>query len=274
MPTETMPQISWFLNKDMPEGEILSVAGGQAGVYTARSPERDDDNQDSAAVFNWPHGQTVLAVADGFGGQAGGAQASKLAMQKLGSALKSVKEEDSSQLRGAIMDGFEKANEAVKKLAIGAASTMAVVEIQGNVLRPYHAGDSEILVVGQKGKVKLRTVSHSPVGYALESGLIDEKEAMHHEQRHLVSNMIGSDKLRVDVGSNIELAPRDTVLLGSDGLFDNLHIEEIVDRIRKGSFDDLMKEVAEACTKRMLTPKAHHPSKPDDVTLIAFRMGE
>ncbi len=50
-----------------------------------------------------------------------------------------------------------------------------------------------ILFTGHKGKIKLQTISRSPVGYAVHTGLLDETEAMHHEDRHLASNIIGSN---------------------------------------------------------------------------------
>jgi len=86
--------------------------------------------------------------------------------------------------------------------------------------------------------------------------------------------MVGSSASRVEVGSAVKLAPKDTVLLGTDGLFDNLHIGEIVERLRLGSFADLMNALAEACRARMLKPEADHPSKPDDLTVVAFRLKE
>ena len=42
-----------------------------------------------------------------------------------------------------------------------------------------------ILTTGQRGRLRMQTVSHSPVGFAIEYGLLDESEAMHHEERHL-----------------------------------------------------------------------------------------
>lgn len=91
-----------------------------------------------------------------------------------------------------------------------------------------------ILVTGQKGKIKLHTISHSPVGYVVHAGLLDETEAMHHEDRHLVSNIIGSKDMHIEVGSTAELVPRDTLVMASDGLFDNLHLEEIAEYTKQG----------------------------------------
>ena len=215
--------------------------------------------------------QGVLAVADGVGGQAGGESAAEIALRHLESAI-SAADLTARTLLGAILDGVEEGNEAVRGLGIGAATTLVVAEIAGNTLRPYHVGDSAMLVVGQRGKIKLQTVSHSPVGYALESGLLDEEQALHHDQRHLISNMVGSAEMRIEVGSPIRLAARDTVLLATDGLLDNLSLQEIVDGIRTGRLETVARNLARTCRQRMREPGDGHPSKPDDVTFLLFRL--
>jgi serine/threonine protein phosphatase PrpC len=174
-------------------------------------------------------------------------------------------------LRTAILNGLETANGRVQSVGIGTATTLAVVEVVDYTVRPYHVGDSMILVVGQRGKIKLQTTSHSPVGFAVEAGLLDEIEAMHHEDRHLVSNVIGSAEMTIEIGTSLRLAPRDTVLLASDGLFDNLFIQEIVDRIRKGPLDQAVERLATDSRRRMLQPEPGSPSKPDDLTIVALR---
>ena len=47
--------------------------------------------------------------------------------------------------------------------------------------------------------------------------------------------MIGTPDMRIEMGCAIELSPRDTVLLATDGLFDNLRTREIVELLRKGT---------------------------------------
>ena len=112
----------------------------------------------------------------------------------------------------------------------------------------------------------------SPVGYALESGLLGEEEALHHDERHLISNMVGSAEMRIEVGSPIRLAPRDTVLLATDGLLDNLSLQEIVDGIRTGPLAKVVQNLARSCGQRMRDPEDGHPSKPDDTTFLLFRL--
>ena len=165
----------------------------------------------------------------------------------------------------------EKANQAVLDLGVGAATTLAVVEIQASQIRPYHVGDSEILVVGQRGKVKLHIVPHSPVGYAVESGMLDKDAAMYHADRHLVSNLIGTNDMHIQVGAPLELSRYDTVLLASDGLADNLHLEEIVALVRKGPLEKAAESLSRKAIDRMCNASEGKPSKPDDLTFILYR---
>ena len=254
----------------MGDAEVRAIAGGSAAVYSARCPGKESANEDAAALIPVGEAAGVLAVADGLGGLPAGERASVLAVRCLASALKRAEPGDAT-LRSAILDGFEHANRAVAKLGVGAATTLAVAEIQKGSMRPYHVGDSMILVVGQRGKIKLQTVSHSPVGFAVEAGVLDESEAMHHEDRHIVSNVLGAPDMRIEIGSTIAIAPCDTVLLASDGLFDNLHIAEIVQRLRKGPLALGAQRLAADASRRMSDPEDGLPSKPDDLTFVAFR---
>jgi serine/threonine protein phosphatase PrpC len=212
----------------------------------------------------------VLALADGMGGGQVGDQASSLALQELDRELRRDMI-GGALLRPSILNGIERANRAVRELASGAASTLAVCEVHGHTIRPYHVGDSTILVVGQRGRIKLQTVPHSPVGYAVEAGYLDESSAMHHEDRHLVLNVLGNEDMRIEVGSILQLAPRDTVLLASDGLVDNLDRDEIISRIRKGPLGEAARVLAEDAWQRMVEPTDGAPSKADDLTFALYR---
>jgi serine/threonine protein phosphatase PrpC len=250
---------------------LVPAAGGTACVLSMRCPDKPTPNEDAAAVVAFDDDSAVLMVADGLGGASMGEQASRLAIESLRAEILAAAE-NGSQLRTAIIDGIERANTAVKELGVGAATTLAAVEVTGRTIRPYHVGDSIILVAGGRGKIKLQTVSHSPVAYGVEAGLIDQTEAMHHEDRHLVSNFVGTAEMRIDIGPPLVLAERDTLLLASDGLVDNLHLEEIVAAIRKGRLDKSAALLAAGSRQRMLHSDNGQPSKPDDLTLIAFRL--
>jgi serine/threonine protein phosphatase PrpC len=263
-------QTSFYIDCNMESVESGPVGRGGMAVFSARCPGRDGPNQDAAALIPVADNHCVLVIADGFGGHPAGAQAAEIAVRQI-ERFVCEREPAGENLRSAIVDGFEKADEAVREMGVGAATTLAVVDIEGDQVRSYHVGDSAILVVGQRGRIKMRSVAHSPVGYAVESGLIDEEEAMNHVERHIVSNMVGSAEMRIEIGPNIELAIRDTVLLGSDGLWDNMMFDDIVERIRKGPIVKSLQALSKECLDRMNSPSTDNPSKPDDLTMIAFR---
>lgn len=265
-----LPDPTLFAGEDLPAPLAFAVAGGEAVLYTHRAPGKEGPNEDAAAVLPLEAGAGVLAVADGMGGQRGGAGASACAVRALRAALVAAAREG-RELRGAILDAIEQANRGLLEQGLGAATTLVAAEIRDATLRPYHVGDAGLLVVGQRGRLKWQTVSHAPVAYAVEAGLIDEREALHHADRHLVTNVIGSPDMRIEVGPVLRLAPYDTVVLASDGLFDNLHLDEIVAAVRKGPLAAAAARLADTCAERMAAPAAARPHKPDDLTFILFR---
>jgi serine/threonine protein phosphatase PrpC len=247
-----------------------NIANGSVATYSCVNPDKDGPNEDTLAVISCGDDRAVLAVADGFGGLPAGDKASRLAIENMVEAVTRA-DGGEDEIRNAILNGFEQANRAVIDLGIGAASTLAVVEINGSVVRPYHVGDSEIIVSGQRGKIRFQTVSHSPVAYGVEAGLIDPVEALHHDERNIVSNMVGAADMRIDIGPYITMRPRDTLLVGSDGLFDNLSVAEIVEPIRKGPLEQACATLAVHCRARMTTLEPGVPSKPDDLAIILYR---
>lgn len=256
---------------EAPEVRLLPIAGGTAAAFSARHPAQDGENQDGAVLIRVDSTRGVLAVADGMGGSRGGASASQTVLRCLEESLKASNLRQGGSLRAAILDSVERANRTVLEWGIGAGTTFTAAALDESSLRPYHVGDSGILVVGQRGRVKLQTVTHSPVGYGIEAGLIDEREALHHSERHLVSNVIGTADMRIDVGSKMNLAPRDTVVLATDGLFDNVEPKELVEIVRTKPLESVARMLTELCRRRMTSPTEGQPSKPDDHTFILFR---
>ena len=250
--------------------QALSVGGGNLIAYTCRSPEKETENEDTVAIMPYGPQAAALIIADGAGGLPAGKRASLTAVQSLAASL-AVAAEKTMLLRTAVLNGIEAANDAVRELGNGSATTLLVVTIEGRAVRAYHIGDSEALVIGQRGLIKLQTTAHSPTGFAVEAGFLDHREALHHEDRHLVSNFIGTADMSIDVGALIELAARDTVVLASDGLTDNLHIEEIVEISRKGPLQIAADRLIEKARERMSGSTSGQPSKPDDLSLVLFR---
>lgn len=260
----------FYFDCNMEDAVLLPFAHGTACVLSRRCPQRTSANEDAAAVVGLDETAGVLMVADGVGGLAQGEQAARGALEEVTAAISRAMPGESA-VRTAILDGIEAANVRIQQQLARGATTLAIVELSSGHARPYHVGDSTILLVGGRGKLKLQTVSHSPVGYGVESGLLDEQEAMFHADRHLVSNFVGSPAMRIEIGPLLRFSVRDTLLIASDGLIDNLHTEEIVTHLRTGKLPEIARRLADHAQQRMAAAGADMPSKPDDVTLILYR---
>ncbi len=272
--SETAPQQWTYLDAGMNEPVQLALgSAGTAVVYSNRSPDKETANEDSVLVATSVGGGVLLVVADGMGGRPGGEEASKILIRELARAMRDVEPE---RLRAAVLDSAEAANRKLLDSGSGSATTLAAVEIGRGSKRPtartYHVGDSQILIVGGRGSRKLQTIAHSPVGFGVEAGLIAESAALHHDERHLVSNIVGADDMRIEVGSARPLAVRDTVVIASDGLFDNLSVDEITERVRKGPLLAAGMRLIDLCRRRMAGQDETTPSKPDDLSFVLYRL--
>jgi serine/threonine protein phosphatase PrpC len=255
--------------QDMDAPRAFQVPNGKVVAYTRCAPGKAKGNEDSAAIIPMDDQRLVLAVADGLGGQPEGASASRIALQALIDTLNEV-EDTPEALQQAILAGIEEGNRQVLTLGSGAGTTLTIAAVIGNTLRHYHVGDSTLLLMGQRGKVKHQTVAQSPVGIALAMGVLSEQEAMFHPQRHLVSNVIGNAQLQVAVSLPVKIARRDRLLLATDGLMDNFFEREVIDAIRTGDTVEASEELISSCRERMSRQSSGTPGKPDDLTFLIY----
>lgn len=249
------------------DARLHEFPGGVAAVFSVRAADKTGVNEDSVALLPVDENRGLIVVADGVGGRAAGYQASRIAVEELGSAVKACSG-SAIELREAVLQGIDRANRGILSLGTGSATTIVVAELDHGVVRNYHVGDSILLVTGQRGRLKRLTIAHSPVGYGLESGLLDEAEAMESDERHIVSNIVGCADMRVEIGPRLKLARYDTLLLASDGLSDNMVVDEIIGHIRAGDLQRAASALMDDCLSRMAAG-----GHIDDLTVVLFRPG-
>lgn len=245
---------------------------GRVVGYSARGPAKATANEDALLIMETSGGAVVLAVADGLGGHTSGEKAAQLTIDAMANAVRAIGDE-SDQLRTAIIDGIEHANRAVIDLGNGAGATLAVAYYVKPFVRSMHVGDSAIVLMGQRGRVRHETIAHSPVGYAEASGILPAEDALSHEERHLISNYVGTEEMRIEIGPAISMARYDTLLLATDGLVDNVLPGEAVAHLRSGPLIAGAEALARLARERMNEAAPGVPSKPDDCTFLAFRRG-
>ncbi len=257
-----------FYSSSEPKMDFKQFDHCKFAMFTSVSPTKNRPNEDSAGWIQLKEDHWVFLVADGLGGLPAGDTASQLAISIILEALAASTLENATT---ALLVAIDAANKAILNTGNGGATTLTAVELEGNVARPIHIGDSTIQVTGQRGAVKFTSVSHAPTAAMEEAGQISEHESMMHQQRNLVSNVVGSQEMRIDVGPEINLNRYDTVILASDGLCDNLYRHEIIEGIRKGPLDESLENLIVTCRKTMLSGSRNSPSHPDDLTVLAFR---
>jgi len=265
------------LNSDLSEPRLftndiddadLTLPFGQVSLRLRCGPHRPNGCEDAIAAIPLGANGVVLAVADGVGGSPGGRDAAAVVLEALREGIASAGD---GELQQTIFAAIESANKQLIEQRRGSGTTVVIAEIVDGKMRSYHVGDSEIAVVGQRGKVKHRIVPHSPTGFAVESGLLTEDEAMHHDYRHILLNVVGAPNMRIEVAAPIELAKFDTVLLASDGLLDNLYTSEIFNEVRCGALPETADKLVTLAIDRMHSTDRTLPSKPDDLSIVLYR---
>jgi serine/threonine protein phosphatase PrpC len=265
MPPDVKPR-SFRIDPSMKTAASEQLSFGEVAFFSSPSPDHPDRNEDAAAVVV-RDGCGVLVVSDGAGGTSGGAQAALMTVKILQQTM--LKIERVEDVRPAVLDAIESAAAAIRTTVPGALATIAAVIVDGTTARSITVGDSICAVIGGRGKLKYRSVAHGPTGFAEEAGLLEESEAMKHEERHLVSNMLGLEGMRIELGVPLDLAVRDTVLVASDALFDNVRFEEITRLARNRPLVRAVDSLAVLARERMTGNGPH--SHADDLTIVAFR---
>ena len=247
----------------------LSAESVGIAVFSVAGAGASKTNEDAAVVCELAPGRLVAAVADGMGGGPNGAQAAGAAVQKL---AEKPFEDVEPGLRGRIVDAFEGANDLVRERWPGGGTTLVAVKIVDRTVRSYHAGDSGAILVGSRGRVKTETMHHSPMGYAVAAGVLDRDDSLVHEDRSYLSNCLGGPDMRIEIGPPVPMAPRDTLLLASDGVLDNIRHDALIETIRRGPLVEAADALRDQIIATMRGENAELPAHPDDATAVLVRL--
>ncbi|KAL6555362.1 hypothetical protein OROGR_006620 [Orobanche gracilis] len=174
-------------------------------IYIPKSNPSNPRGEDANFISNEAQ---VIAVADGVGGWAGkGIDAGNYARQLMGNAAHIVKKH-SGGFQAADLCPRQILQEAFLKTDAPGSSTACIISLAGNHLRAANLGDSGFMVI-RGGKSFYR----SPV--------------QHHSFNF--PYQMGKSSGGVDAAEEVVVAVErgDIVVLGTDGLFDNVFPEDI-----------------------------------------------
>lgn len=267
-----MPEIRSYFDQNSESPDINILAGREVAVISSRSPAKTNRNEDCIAWIAWRNALLVM-LADGVGGQPGGGEAAELAIQVLVDRFKNVNDDQISSdvFRGGVLDAFERANLEIQKFGIGSATTLTAVTIVDSSIRVFNAGDSSTLICGGQGKLKFANTAHSPTGYAIAAGILHSDDALHHDERHLISNIVGSPEMHIDMGPVQKISPLDRIVVASDGLWDNMYLDEINKAIRIVPLYKAASFIVKTCQSRMTRDGGQLPGHADDLSFVIIR---
>ncbi len=224
-------------------------------------------NQDAGIIIPLSKTECLLVIADGMGGHRCGDRASKIACDILRDEVRS-----GNNIIDSILYSIEQIHEEIKELAVGAGSTICVAYVEGNTVRTFHVGDSSIVVFNRLGRIKYQTLNHSPVSYAVASGLLSEKQANTHPEKHLLSNALGIDDVYISVGLPVEFNEHDVLVLMTDGVTDHHAMDDIFQIIKGKNLKQAMSDLVDNTTNKIFSPQSASFGHNDDSTAILFRL--
>lgn len=184
----------------------------------------------------------LVVVADGMGGHTSGETASELAVtalcdyfqkdQPVISPYNYSYSETTNRLNAAIM----LANQIVYEAALkspglsGMGTTIAAAALTGNQLSFAHIGDSRIYLV-RSGNIEQLTNDHSFVQEQIKWDRITREEAARSVMKNILTRAVGIDSdVSADLGE-LTVLQSDILLLCSDGLYNMVSDEEILEII-------------------------------------------
>lgn len=182
--------------------------------------------------FLYEHG-LLFAVADGIGGELGGAIASSQALWTLERAFyptKKVGEIQRAQV--ALIEALRQANDALLQKGTEQPElarmgcTLAGICLTPQSFLIFNSGDSRVYRY-RHPYLKLLTEDDTVAQIAMRNGKMSLAEAQRSEQRHRLTNFLGYTHFSCKMSDYLTFREQDILLICSDGLHDLLDEKEI-----------------------------------------------
>lgn len=221
------------------------------------------ENQDRFILRSLGQDGSLLAVADGMGGESGGGLAATTAIEFLENELNGIPPGPSElavflKKAGDVIISLSERDEELK----GMGTTMTAVVINKNLAVWAHVGDSRLYLF-RDGRLRQVTRDHSFLWELIQSKDITQAEALKHPLRSVLDQCLGAPDVLPDSGS-FELVKKDLLILTTDGIHDSLSGEEMQSVLGSSVF---LSDMAEK-----LTEKAMDHGGKDNLTVVICRI--
>jgi protein phosphatase len=214
-----------------------------------------------------PVGEGMLvAVADGMGSNAVGAEAARLTLETLEAYFYMEPRDPDLRIQAnALYSIAHQVNAVVLEYGerqagyAGMACTLSGVLLLSDEYVVFNAGDSRVYRYC-RGVLRQMTEDDSVVAEAVRMGEITPAEAEASEFRHYVTNAMGSDAFQLQLGERQTLEAGDALVVCSDGLHNVVHLDRM---------ERLLAEYGTAKGRcRALVEAAAESGDYDDISII------
>jgi serine/threonine protein phosphatase PrpC len=254
------------------EGEAVQiVSSGLSDVGRVRT-----NNEDS---FRIVEALNLFILSDGMGGEAHGEVASAMAVDVINKYCEAEKEDSGAtvldevpanvssrtrRLKSAVAQAnfqiFQAAQKNPEQRGMGA--TITALWLKDTLLSIAHVGDSRAYLL-RSGNLQQLTNDHSLVAEQVRRGLITPQQAEESEMQSVLLRALGAHpEVEIDV-DEVEIIPRDVLLLCSDGLTRMVTEPEIAGALQAET-------VPSAAAERLIA-LANDNGGIDNVTVIVVR---
>jgi protein phosphatase len=283
LPNETAAQVFGRL-LDFAIGALQQDASRRIRVaWASDSGRQRNNNEDSLLALNLDsmtggirRGSGVFAVADGAGGHEAGEIASQTAVQiiarHLTMALPEIVFPDPSPgpgiLEKHIHDAIYAANEQIRRLRKSRGNnmltTVTLAAIVGEEAIVANVGDSRVYL-WRESRLQQLTVDHTTVQQLVDMEQISPAEARIHPRRHELYRALGhNDDPQPDI-QRISLQASDLLLLCSDGLYDEVSDEKLLEILQNA-------DGASMNTVQTLIQAANDAGGSDNISVILVQI--
>ncbi len=234
-----------------------------AYFFNGEYPNAENMNDEKHLAAETEGEGSLWAICDGVGGARNGDRASRTAVR----GMKDLKNHlPGRNFPACLQNWVRQADRVIAERTSGGGCTMVMLYGQENGLQMAHIGDSRIYWF-HEGQLRRLTRDHSKMEMLMEAGLITEKEARTHPQRHVITRALGLSGeafCEATIGNPMPVVDGDAYLLCSDGLTDMLPDREI-ERIFRET------ETADDCAGALYRGALEAGGK-DNTTVLVLRI--
>ena len=233
-------------------------------------------NEDSYRIYRE---ESLFVLSDGMGGAAKGEVASAMAVESVVASLRENIVAESPEESAANREFSEETNSLVRAIKLanrkiheqgmrdpacrGMGATIVAARITGSRLSLVHVGDSRAYLL-RSHRLEQLTADHSLVAEQVRRGLMNREQAAASELQSVLTRALGTEEsVEVDA-DEIELFPRDALLLCSDGLTRMVPEDEIA--------GILAQSTAVRVAAERLINRANEYGGQDNVTVVVIRL--